>query len=111
MTEIKAPGAATKMFGDLAPKFAQISDEILFGDVWERPGLSKRDRSLITCAILVATGKSEQMNSHFPRAIDNGVTRDELIEMITHTAFYGGWPNSVTAVGKVREVLGMGADQ
>ena len=105
MTDPKSPGAATRMFGDIAPKLAQLSDEVLFGDVWERPGLSKRDRSLITCAILVATGKLEQMNSHFPRAVANGVTRDELIEMITHAAFYGGWPNSVSAIGKVRDVL------
>ncbi len=105
MTDQLKDGAAFKMFGDVAPKFAQLSDEVLFGDVWERPGLSKRDRSLITCAILVATGKSEQMNSHFPRALGNGVTRDELIEMITHAAFYGGWPNSVTAIGKIRDVI------
>ncbi|MFT3977775.1 MAG: carboxymuconolactone decarboxylase family protein [Sphingomonas bacterium] len=97
---------AQRILGDIAPKFVQLTDDVLFGDMWERPGLSKRDRSLITCAILVATGKAEQMNSHFPRAIRNGVTREELVEMITHAAFYGGWPNSVTAVGKVRELLG-----
>lgn len=105
MSDSKAAGAAFTMFGDIAPKLAQLSDEVLFGDVWERPGLSKRDRSLITCAILVATGKTDQMTTHFPRAVANGVTRDELVEMITHTAFYGGWPNSVSAVAKVRQVL------
>jgi 4-carboxymuconolactone decarboxylase len=98
------------MFGDIAPKFAELSDEVLFGDVWERPGLSKRDRSLITCAALVALGKPEQMNSHFPRAIKNGVTQDELIEMITHMAFYSGWPSAVTAVSRFRELFGKSSE-
>jgi 4-carboxymuconolactone decarboxylase len=97
--------AAQQLFGDIAPKFAQLSDEVLFGDVWERPQLSKRDRSLITCAALVALGRSEQMNSHFPRAIRNGVTQEELIEMITHLAFYAGWPAAVTAVLRAREIF------
>jgi 4-carboxymuconolactone decarboxylase len=105
--ESKSPAstAARQMFGDIAPKFAELSDDVLFGDIWERPGLSKRDRSLITCAVLVATGKAEQMNSHFPRALRNGVTEDELIEMITHVAFYAGWPSSVTAVLRAREIF------
>ena len=94
------------MFGDIAPKFAELSDEVLFGDIWERPILSKRDRSLITCAVLVATGKTEQMNSHFPRAIENGVTKDELVELITHLAFYSGWPSSASAVTKIKEIFG-----
>lgn len=105
MSEVKEPGAAMKMFGDIAPKFAELSDDLLFGDIWERPGLSKRDRSLITCAMLVATGKTDQMKTHFPRAIRNGVTRDELIEMITHAAFYAGWPSAVTAVAMVRQAV------
>jgi 4-carboxymuconolactone decarboxylase len=102
--------AARQMFGDIAPKLAELSDEVLFDDVWERPGLSKRDRSLITCAALVALGKPEQMNSHFPRALKNGVTKDELIEMITHMAFYSGWPSAVTAVGRFRELFGKTPD-
>jgi 4-carboxymuconolactone decarboxylase len=97
--------AAHKAFGDVSPKFAQLSDEVLFGDVWERPELSKRDRSLITCTALVATGRTEQMAAHFPLAIANGVTRAELIEMITHMAFYTGWPNAVSAIARVRELL------
>jgi 4-carboxymuconolactone decarboxylase len=105
MSDSKPVGAAQQMFGDIAPKFAELSDGVLFGDVWERPQLSKRDRSLITCAALVALGKTDQMNSHFPRAIQNGVTRDELIEMITHMAFYSGWPSAVTAVAKAREIF------
>jgi 4-carboxymuconolactone decarboxylase len=97
---------AHKTIGDLAPKLAQLTDDVLFGDVWERPQLSKRDRSLITCAALISTGKTEQMNFHFPRAIENGVTRDELIELITHLAFYVGWPSAMSALTKARELLG-----
>ena len=97
---------AQKTLGDIAPKLAQLTDDVLFGDVWERPQLSKRDRSLITCAALIATGKTEQMSFHFPRAIENGVTQDELIEMITHLAFYVGWPSAVSAITRVREAFG-----
>jgi 4-carboxymuconolactone decarboxylase len=93
-------------FGDLAPKLVQLTDEVLFGDVWERPQLSKRDRSLITCAALVAMGKTEQMGFHFPRAIENGVTQEELVELITHLAFYAGWPNAMSAIGRAKELLG-----
>jgi 4-carboxymuconolactone decarboxylase len=102
------PTAARNAFGDIAPKLAQLSDEVLFGDVWERPQLSKRDRSLVTCAALVALGKTEQMGFHFPRALENGVTADELVELITHMAFYAGWPNAMSAVTKARE-LGLSA--
>ena len=96
---------AQKTIGDIAPKLAQLTDEVLFGDVWERPQLSKRDRSLITCAALVATGKTEQMGFHFPRALENGVTREELIEMITHLAFYVGWPSAMSAITRARELF------
>jgi 4-carboxymuconolactone decarboxylase len=108
MTEgetMSKPTAARQSFGDIAPKLAALSDEVLFGDVWERPGLSKRDRSLATCAALIALGKTEQMNFHFPRAIENGVTKDELVELITHMAFYAGWPNAMSAVSKARELF------
>lgn len=100
-----APTNARKSFGDVAPKLAELSDEVLFGDVWERPELSKRDRSLVTCAALIALGKTEQMDFHFPRAIENGVTREELVELVTHLAFYAGWPNAMSAVSKCRELL------
>ena len=96
---------AGKTLGDFAPKLAELTDDVLFGDVWERPQLSKRDRGLITCAALVATGKTEQMTFHFPRAIENGVTREELIELITHLAFYVGWPSSMSAISRARELL------
>ena len=102
----KPATAAYKTIGDFAPKLVELTDDVLFGDVWERPQLSKRDRSLITCAALVATGKTEQMNFHFPRAIENGVTQEELVEVITHLAFYAGWPNAMSAVARAKEVLG-----
>jgi 4-carboxymuconolactone decarboxylase len=106
MTIDKPAPAARTAIGDIAPKLAQLTDEVLFGDVWERPQLSKRDRSLITCAALVATGKTEQMSFHFPRAIENGVTQDELVELITHLAFYVGWPSAMSAMTRVRDLLG-----
>jgi 4-carboxymuconolactone decarboxylase len=90
---------------DFAPKLVEITERVLFGDVWERPQLSKRDRSLITCAALIALGKTEQMNFHFPRAIENGVTEDELIEVITHLAFYAGWPSAMSAGTKAKELF------
>lgn len=96
---------ARQMFGDTAPKLAELSDDMLFGDIWERPQLSKRDRSLVTCTALVALGKTDQMMSHFPRALRNGVTQEELIEMITHMAFYSGWPSAVSAVLRARDVF------
>jgi 4-carboxymuconolactone decarboxylase len=99
-------GNARKAIGDVAPKLAELTDDVLFGDVWERPGLSKRDRSLVTCATLVALGKTEQVAFHFPYAIGNGVSLDELVEMVTHVAFYAGWPSAMSAVTKLRELAG-----
>ena len=90
---------------DFAPKLVEITEKVLFGDMWERPQLSKRDRSLITCAALLALGKTEQMNFHFPRAIENSVTEQELIELITHLAFYAGWPNAMSAAAKAKELF------
>src|SRR5947209_10010891 len=85
-----------------APKLVDITEDVLFGDVWERPQLSKRDRSLITCAALVAAGKTEQMDFHFPNAIKNGVSEEELVEAITHLAFYVGWPNAMSAINRAK---------
>jgi len=94
-----------RALGDFAPKLVELTDEVLFGDIWERPQLSKRERSLITCAALVAMGKTEQMNFHFPRAIENGITRDEIVELITHLAFYAGWPSAMSAMARAKELL------
>ena len=101
----KQPSAAQRALGDFAPKMVELTDQVLFGDIWERPELSKRDRSLITCAALVATGKTEQMTFHFPRALENGVTQEEVIELITHLAFYSGWPSSMSALNRARELF------
>ncbi len=90
---------------DVAPKLVELTDEVLFGDVWERPGLSKRDRSLITVATLVALYRTNELPFHLKRALENGVTRDELIELITHLAFYSGWPTAFTAMRIAKEVF------
>jgi 4-carboxymuconolactone decarboxylase len=105
MSTTKPSSAVRKALGEFAPKLVDLTDDVLFGDVWERPQLSKRDRSLITCAALIATGKTEQMDFHFPRAIENGVTRNELVETITHLAFYAGWPNAMSAVNRAKTLL------
>jgi 4-carboxymuconolactone decarboxylase len=102
---MKPVSNAQKLLGDIAPKFAELTDEVLFGDVWARPGLSPRDRSLTTVSALVAMNRPDQLRAHLQRALDNGLTRDELIEAITQLAFYAGWPSAVTAVGVAREVF------
>ncbi len=98
--------AAQGTIGDFAPKLIEVTNDVLFGDIWEREELSKRDRSLITCTALVATGKTEQMSFHFPRAVENGVTQQELVEMITQMAFYVGWPSAMSAINKAMEIFG-----
>lgn len=105
MDNKRPQSALCKSLGDLAPKLVDLTDDVLFGDVWERPQLSKRDRSMITCAALIATGKTEQMEFHFPNALKNGVTQEELVEMITHLAFYVGWPNAMSAVNRVKALF------
>jgi 4-carboxymuconolactone decarboxylase len=97
--------AAQRAIGDFAPKLVELTDSLLFGDIWERPQLCKRDRSLITCAALVATGKTEQMDFHFPKALENGVTKEELVELVTHLAFYVGWPSAMSAILRARQLL------
>jgi len=101
----KEPSAAQKSMGDLAPKFAELTDKVLFGDIWERKELSKRDRSLITVAALVALNRTEQLRFHLQRALENGVKKQELIEEITHLAFYSGWPTAVNAVTVAKDVF------
>lgn len=96
---------AQQLMGATAPKLAELTDNVLYADVWERPELSKRDRSLITVAALVAMNRPDQLRSHLGIALQNGLTKEELSETITHLAFYGGWPNAVTAVGVAKEVF------
>lgn len=89
---------AQRAIGDFAPKLVELTDDVLFGDVWERPELSKRDRSLVTVAALVAGGNTEQLRNHLLRAKDNGLIETELKEAIIHLAFYAGWPRAMSAV-------------
>src|SRR5260370_32764136 len=87
------------------PKLAEISDTLIYGEIWERPGLSRRDRSLITVASLLALGREKQLEGHLARAVANGVTKDEIGELITHLAFYAGWPAAMTAALVAKEVF------
>lgn len=87
------------------PKLIEATEQWLFGDIWERPQLSKRDRSLITCAVLVATHRPEQLRGHLQRALANGLSQEELGELITHVAFYAGWPAAMTGANIAKEVF------
>ena len=90
---------------EVAPALAGYTADVLFGDVWERPGLSKRDRSLITVSNLIALYRTEQLPGHIRRALDNGVTKEEIGEIITHVAFYAGWPTAASAARIAKEVF------
>ncbi|MGI8840703.1 MAG: carboxymuconolactone decarboxylase family protein [Caulobacteraceae bacterium] len=105
MTDKPKPTAARKSFGDIAPALATYTDEIVFGDLWERTELSPRDRSLVTVAALIAGYRTNELPFHLKKAIENRVTKDELIEAITHLAFYAGWPAANTAVQIARMVF------
>lgn len=98
-------GGGRKTIGDIAPKLAALTDDVLFEDVWNRPGLAARDRSLITVAVLLAGGDRDQLRFHLGRARENGVTEEELVEAITHLAFYAGWPKAMAAASLAEEVL------
>lgn len=100
------PRPSQAAIGDFAPKLAQITDEVLYGDVWARPQLSRRDRSLATVAALIALHRPDQLRSHLRLARQNGLSQEELVEVITHLAFYAGWPNAVSAISVAREVFG-----
>lgn len=96
---------AENLIGDFAPKLVELTDGVLFDDVWERKELSKRDRSLITVAALVALNRPDQLRFHLDFAIQNGVKKEELIEAITHLAFYTGWPNAMSAIMIAKELF------
>ncbi len=102
---IENQSVGQRAYGDVAPALADLSDRVLFGEVWERPGLSKRDRSLITVAALVAGYRHTELPGHTRRALANGVTREELAELVTHLAFYAGWPVANSAVPILRGVF------
>lgn len=99
------PSAAREALRHFAPKLIELTDEVLFGDVWERSELAPRDRSLVTVAALVALGRTEQLPGHLRRARNNGVTEDELIEVITHLAFYSGWPTAMSAASVAKDLF------
>ena len=101
----KEPSAIKKNFGDFSPKLVELTDDVLFGDVWERVELSKRDRSLVTVTALIVGGNTEQLPFHLNRARENGVTEAELIETITHLAFYSGWPKAMSAITVAKDVF------
>ena len=96
---------AQQLMGATAPKLAELTDKVLYDDVWERPDLSKRDRSLVTVTALIALNRPDQLRSHLRIARQNGVTEAELVETITHMAFYSGWPSAVSAVAIAKEVF------
>ncbi|MEV0236392.1 carboxymuconolactone decarboxylase family protein [Nonomuraea sp. NPDC050786] len=91
--------------GGFAPKLAELTDEVLFGDVWERPELSARDRSLITVTALAALGRTAQLDFHLRTAPANGLSKDELVEALTHLAFYAGWPSAMSAVTQLKAIV------
>ncbi len=105
MSEEKQPTRAQQLMGDFAPKLAELTDDVLFGDVWARAELSPRDRSLVTVAALIANGNTEQLSAHLLRARENGLSESELAEVVTHLAFYAGWPRAISAVKVAREVF------
>ena len=105
MTTSPEPSAAQRLVGDIAPKLAELTDEVLFGDVWARPELARRDRSLITVAALVTNGSTEQLVSHLKLAKQNGLSEADLVEAIIHLAFYAGWPRAMSAIAVAKNVF------
>jgi 4-carboxymuconolactone decarboxylase len=100
-----SPTAARDSVRATVPKLIDLTERVVFGEVWESPELNKRDRSLITVATLVALGRERQLRGHLHRALDNGVSRDELAGLLTHLAFYAGWPTAMTGAQIAKEVF------
>jgi 4-carboxymuconolactone decarboxylase len=100
-----APTNAQKNFGDIAPHLAEITDKVLFGEVWENSALSPRDRSLVTITSLISLYRINEMPFHLKKALENGLSREEIIGAITHLAFYAGWPPAMTALQIARKVF------
>lgn len=101
----KSPPSTIGQVRDVFPKLGELTDKVLFADVWERPGLSKRDRSLATVTALAVIGQSEQLRGHLWRALDNGVKKEEIVELMTHLAFYCGWANAGSAALVAKRVF------
>ena len=106
MVDGNEPSTAAKMFGGFAPALVKYTDEMLFGQVWEQPELAPKCRSLVTVASLVTSGSTEQLGFHLRRAKDNGASQQELIEAITHLAFYAGWPKAMSAMAVAKQLFG-----
>jgi 4-carboxymuconolactone decarboxylase len=104
-TNDQEPSGAQRMFGDFAPALVHFTDDVLFGEVWKRPDLSAKERSLVTVAALTALGNTDQLVFHLDFARRNGNNDDELIEAITHLAFYTGWPKAMAAMAVAKRVL------
>jgi len=105
MSEPKEQSRAQQLMGDFAPKLAELTDDVLFGDVWARAELSPRDRSLVTVAALIANGNTEQLRSHLNLAKTNGLSETELAEVMIHLAFYTGWPRAISAILVAKDVF------
>ena len=104
------PSAAARMLGDIAPGLVHFTDNVLFGEVWRRPDLSPRDRSLVTVAALTTDGNADQLTFHLQYAKDNGLSEAELVEAITHLAFYAGWPKAMSAMAVAKQVFATNKD-
>jgi 4-carboxymuconolactone decarboxylase len=105
VSDQQQPSAARQMLGDFAPKLVDLTDDVLFGDVWERPGLTPRDRSLVTITALVAGGNVEQLPFHLNLGKQNSLTESEIVEAITHLAFYSGWPKAMSAITAAKQAF------
>ena len=101
----KQPSGAETMFGDFAPALVHYTDDVLFGDVWRRSELSPKERSLVTVACLATSGNTEQLSYHLGLAKENGNSETELIEALTHLAFYAGWPRAFAAMAVAKRVF------
>ena len=99
------PSVTPRAMNEFAPKLAEITNRVLYGEVWPDSALSQRDRSLVTVGALIALNRPDQLRTHIARARDNGVTREEMAALITHLAFYAGWPSAVSAVSIANEVF------
>jgi 4-carboxymuconolactone decarboxylase len=102
--EMRAAGVE-QQFGKVAPGIVQYTTDVLFRDLWLRPDLAPRDRSLVTVSALIASGQAAQIPYHLNRAMDNGLTQTEAAEVITHLAFYAGWPNAFSALPVAKDIF------
>jgi len=102
---LNEPSPAQRAIGDTAPKLVELTDDVLFADVWERTELPKRDRSLVTVASLVTSSSFEQLAGHLRLAMQNGLTQTEIVEALTHLAFYAGWPRAMSAIQVAKRVF------